>query len=43
MEDILRITGVNMGRLPIRYLGVPLVTRRLTVNDCATLIDKIIL
>ncbi|KAK5820340.1 hypothetical protein PVK06_025387 [Gossypium arboreum] len=40
MEDILRITGIKMGRLPVRYLGVPLVTRRLTVKDCAPLIDK---
>ncbi|KAH1128871.1 hypothetical protein J1N35_000249 [Gossypium stocksii] len=36
MEDILRITGIKMGRLPVRYL----VTRRLTVKDCAPLIDK---
>ena len=30
-----------MGSLPVRYLGVPLVTRKLTANDCAPLVEKI--
>ena len=27
--------------LPVRYLGVPLVTRRLSYKDCTLLVDKI--
>ena len=30
-----------MGIMPVRYLGVPLVTRRLTANDNAPLVEKI--
>ncbi|XP_039024391.1 uncharacterized protein LOC120157277 [Hibiscus syriacus] len=41
LENIKNSTGFNYGYLPVRYLGVPLVTRKLTENDCSTLIDKI--
>ena len=30
-----------MGSLPVKYLGVPLVIRRLTAVDCAPLVKKI--
>ena len=36
-----RTTGFKCGTLPVRYLGVPLVTRRLSFKDCASLVDKI--
>ncbi|GKA96832.1 probable inactive nicotinamidase [Tanacetum coccineum] len=29
------------GKLPVRYLGVPLIAKRLGVNECGCLIDKI--
>ncbi|KAE8671854.1 hypothetical protein F3Y22_tig00111881pilonHSYRG00029 [Hibiscus syriacus] len=31
----------NLGYLPIRYLGIPLITRKLTVKDCDNLIESI--
>ncbi|XP_038997796.1 uncharacterized protein LOC120122767 [Hibiscus syriacus] len=40
-ETIHRITGFTHGSLPVRYLGVPLVTRKLSEKDCVVLIDKI--
>ncbi|XP_039049215.1 uncharacterized protein LOC120190158 [Hibiscus syriacus] len=39
--SIRNITGFKLGSLPVRYLGVPLVSRKLTVKDCRSLIDKI--
>ena len=29
------------GKLPMRYLGIPLITNRLFVRDCKTLVDKV--
>ncbi|GJU41837.1 RNA-directed DNA polymerase, eukaryota, reverse transcriptase zinc-binding domain protein, partial [Tanacetum coccineum] len=29
------------GKLPVRYLGVPLIAKRLGVNECGCLVDKI--
>ncbi|GKD74349.1 RNA-directed DNA polymerase, eukaryota, reverse transcriptase zinc-binding domain protein [Tanacetum coccineum] len=29
------------GKLPVRYLGVPLIAKRLSVKDCGSLLDKI--
>ncbi|XP_039067051.1 uncharacterized protein LOC120212942 [Hibiscus syriacus] len=44
-EDVLRrvqvTTGFKLGTLPVRYLGVALVTRKLTAKDCLPLVDKI--
>lgn len=36
------VSGFSIGTLPIRYLGVPLITMRLRVHDCQALVDKII-
>ena len=41
MEEIQRVSGFKAGTLPVRYLGVPLVTRRLSMKDCSNLEDKI--
>ena len=41
MEVIQQTTRFKLGKLPVRYLGVPLITRRLSVGDCAVLIEKI--
>ena len=35
------MTGFKLGILPVRYLGVPLVTRRLSARDCEPLVEKI--
>ncbi|XP_038992288.1 uncharacterized protein LOC120115741 [Hibiscus syriacus] len=40
-ELIHRATGFRIGQLPVRYLGVPLVTRKLTSKDCSALLVKI--
>ncbi|XP_039009389.1 uncharacterized protein LOC120137799 [Hibiscus syriacus] len=41
IETIHRITGFTHGSLPVRYLGVPLVKRKLSEKDCVLLIEKI--
>ncbi|KAE8720432.1 Homocysteine S-methyltransferase 2 [Hibiscus syriacus] len=41
IENLRIITGFQIGSLPIRYLGIPLVTRKLTEKDCQALIDNI--
>ncbi|XP_028105446.1 uncharacterized protein LOC114304489 [Camellia sinensis] len=40
-EDILKIANFNEGTLPVKYLGVPLITTKLRTIDCQQLIDKI--
>ncbi|GJT02376.1 hypothetical protein Tco_0823545 [Tanacetum coccineum] len=40
-QKFLDIMPFVKGKLPIRYLGVPLITKRLGVKDCKVLIDKI--
>ena len=43
LEEIQKQTGFKLCTLPVRYLGVPLVTRRLSAKDCTPLVDKIAL
>ena len=38
---ILEIMPFEEGVLPVRYLGVPLITTRLVYNDCAVLVEKL--
>ncbi|GKA68670.1 putative RNA-directed DNA polymerase [Tanacetum coccineum] len=38
---ILEVMPFVEGKLPVRYLGVPLLSKRLYVNDCLPLIDKV--
>ncbi|KAJ9535280.1 hypothetical protein OSB04_un001622 [Centaurea solstitialis] len=40
-EEIMRILPFKLGVLPVRYLGVPLLSTKLFHKDCAGLIDKI--
>ncbi|KAE8658992.1 Eukaryotic aspartyl protease family protein [Hibiscus syriacus] len=40
-DIIHEITGFRQGILPVRYLGVPLVTRKISINECQGLVDKI--
>ncbi|GMI99220.1 hypothetical protein like AT3G24255 [Hibiscus trionum] len=41
LVDIRHATGFKVGKLPMRYLGGPLVTRKLSEKDCQPLLDKI--
>ncbi|XP_039026534.1 uncharacterized protein LOC120160184 [Hibiscus syriacus] len=38
LEDLKLFTGFKIGSLPVRYLGIPLVTRKLTAKDCEPLL-----
>lgn len=38
--EILELLSYEEGSLPVRYLGVPLCTKRLTVTQCRPVIDK---
>ena len=40
LEEIQNYTGFKLGILPVRYLRMPLITRRLTKKDCVPLVDK---
>jgi predicted transcriptional regulator len=40
-QSILNILHMPEGTLPVRYLGVPLITKRLTAIDCEALVNKI--
>ncbi|GKA91118.1 RNA-directed DNA polymerase, eukaryota, reverse transcriptase zinc-binding domain protein [Tanacetum coccineum] len=39
-EDMLNILPFKCGKLPIKYLGVPLLAKKLGVKDCQSLIDN---
>ena len=40
-ERILRIVPFQVGKLPVKYLGVPLITKRLSLEYCKQLVDKV--
>ncbi|XP_038994267.1 uncharacterized protein LOC120118231 [Hibiscus syriacus] len=40
LDLICTATGFKNGQLPVRYLGVPLVTRKLSSKDCSTLLSR---
>lgn len=40
--QLLGIVGFQEGNLPVRYLGVPLITSRLRRKNCLALVDKIV-
>ncbi|XP_050211423.1 uncharacterized protein LOC126661614 [Mercurialis annua] len=40
-DDMLRILGFKEGILPMRYLGIPLISTRLTKEDCKGIVKKI--
>ncbi|GKD74120.1 RNA-directed DNA polymerase, eukaryota, reverse transcriptase zinc-binding domain protein [Tanacetum coccineum] len=40
-RDILIIMHFQVGKLPMKYLGVPLIAKKLGVNDCKNLVNKI--
>ncbi|CAN1346318.1 hypothetical protein LINPERPRIM_LOCUS40729 [Linum perenne] len=38
MKDL---TGYTLGALPVTYLGIPLITRKLKAIDCNKLVNRI--
>ena len=42
IDQIKRITGINMGQLPFTYLGVNISPKRLSISACHCLTDKIV-
>lgn len=40
-EELLGYLQMNEGKLLVRYLGVPLISKNLTAEDCGLLIDKV--
>ncbi|KAL0283714.1 UNVERIFIED_CONTAM: hypothetical protein Sangu_2871700 [Sesamum angustifolium] len=40
-QQILEVLGFQEGFLPVRYLGVPLISSQLTIADCRPLIGKL--
>ncbi|KAK4382096.1 putative mitochondrial protein [Sesamum angolense] len=40
-QRILDYVGFHEGSLPVKYLGIPLTSSRLTLTDCRPLIDKV--
>lgn len=41
-QQILGVLGYEEGKLPIRYLGLPLISAKLSKSDCLQVIDKIV-
>lgn len=41
LVDILHFFGCAEGTLPVRYLGVPLISTRLSYSDCLPLLAKV--
>ncbi|GKA83579.1 RNA-directed DNA polymerase, eukaryota, reverse transcriptase zinc-binding domain protein, partial [Tanacetum coccineum] len=43
LDSFSKVSGLhpNLGKLPMRYLGVPLVAKKIGVKDCKCLLDKI--
>ncbi|XP_074282741.1 uncharacterized protein LOC141607283 [Silene latifolia] len=41
-QEVLQISGMVEGSMPFKYLGVPIKTTRLKLQDCKPLIDKIV-
>ncbi|GJY22644.1 RNA-directed DNA polymerase, eukaryota, reverse transcriptase zinc-binding domain protein [Tanacetum coccineum] len=41
IEEILKIIPFKRGKLLVRYLGVPLVSKKISVKDCKNLVDKV--
>ena len=43
IKEVLKwLTGFRLGSLPMKYLGVPLISSKLSHSDCQPLLDKII-
>ena len=40
-QDILEVVPFNVEKLPVKYLGVPLTSKRIGVQECKSLVDKV--
>ncbi|GKE91019.1 RNA-directed DNA polymerase, eukaryota, reverse transcriptase zinc-binding domain protein [Tanacetum coccineum] len=40
-EDIMKVMHFKKGKLPMKYLGVPLIAKRLGIMNCKCLVDKV--
>ncbi|GJV54144.1 RNA-directed DNA polymerase, eukaryota, reverse transcriptase zinc-binding domain protein [Tanacetum coccineum] len=40
-QNILNIIPFSIGKLSVRYLGVPLITKQISINDCKLLVNKV--
>ena len=40
-KQTLELTGYQEGKLPFKYLGVPVTASKLSAMDCSLLVDKI--
>ena len=40
-KEILEVVPLKVEKLPVRYLGVPLITKWIGVRECKCLIDKV--
>ncbi|GKC49473.1 hypothetical protein Tco_1072218 [Tanacetum coccineum] len=40
-QKILDILPFKVGKLPVKYLGIPLLAKKLGINDCQQLVDKV--
>ena len=40
LNDLREVSGYAKGKLPFRYLGVPLSAKRLLLGDCEVLVER---
>lgn len=41
MDEITQASGISVGSLPIRYLGLPLNSRKLSITNCEPLLQQV--
>ena len=40
-QQLINLIGYTVGYLPIRYLGIPIISTKLCLRDCSSLVDKV--
>ncbi|KAK3193368.1 hypothetical protein Dsin_024678 [Dipteronia sinensis] len=40
-QQLINLFGYTVGSLPIRYLGIPIISTKLCLRDCSPLVDKV--
>ncbi|KAK2658719.1 hypothetical protein Ddye_005252 [Dipteronia dyeriana] len=40
-QQLINLFGYSVGPLPIRYLGIPIISSKLNLRDCSPLVDKV--